>query len=122
MTSRLLPPAEWPRLEGTILASVYPAMNPGSDRIIVVEDDEGTIIGCAALLLIWHLAGPWIAPASRQRVSVYRRLYRAAHALFRVLYIREIYVMAATPTASAQCQRLDAAIPLPCDHFVVRVG
>lgn len=74
MLSRILPPEEWPRLTGTELASQWCNLDPAWTQILVVED-EGQIVGCWALMNVWHLEGVWIAPAYRQRASVARRLW-----------------------------------------------
>lgn len=77
MTSRVLPVAEWPRLAGTELESVWPTLPHTSDvQIVVVEDAAGAIVGCWAALRVIHVEGVWIAPAYRQRTSVARRLWR----------------------------------------------
>lgn len=54
MTTRLLPPAEWSKLDETLLASVWRSMNPAHAEVIVVEDD-GRIVASAALLTTLHV-------------------------------------------------------------------
>lgn len=73
MTTRILPPAEYPRLVGTELETVWPVLPP-SARVIVVEDEHGAIVGCWSLFLSVHAEGVWIAPGSRARGTVARRL------------------------------------------------
>lgn len=73
MTTRLLPPADWARLAGTELETVWPHL-PASARVIVVEDEAGAIVGCWALFSCVHVEGVWVAPEHRARTAVARRL------------------------------------------------
>lgn len=121
MTTRILPPSEWPaKLAGTLLDPAWQGFSE-HDRVVVVEDAEGQVIGCTALMLVWHLEGTWIAPEHRGKASVGRRMYRAARDLFKALHVREVYMMARNAVTAAQCQRLGQAIHLDCDHFIVKV-
>ncbi len=122
MTTRLLPPAEWPpKLVGTHLDPAWQGLNQMGDRIIVTADATGHVIGCTALIQSWHLEGTWISPEYRLKASVGRSLFRAVRQLFSALHVREVYMMARTPETAAQCQRLGPALHLDCDHFLVNV-
>jgi len=72
MTTRVLPPAEWPRLLGTELETVVPVL-PEDAEVLVVEHD-GAIVGCWALYPLLHVEGVWVAPEHRGRGGVFRRL------------------------------------------------
>jgi hypothetical protein len=74
MTSRLLPPEEWPRLDGTELESVWPVLDRERACVVVVEDAEGRIIGCWAGFPLWHAEGVWTAPEHRGKAGVARLL------------------------------------------------
>lgn len=76
--TRVLPSAEWSRLAGTELATVWQILPPDTTTVLVVEDD-GVIVGCWALGLAWHLEGLWIAESERRRGNVFRRLLRGMH-------------------------------------------
>lgn len=76
MTTRLLPPEEWPRLVGTEAEHLWPHLNPQTARIVVVERD-GVIVGCHVLMTVLHAECLWIAPAYRGAASVGRRLWTA---------------------------------------------
>ena len=80
MTARELPVGEYPRLVGTALGPVIGAL-PESARVIVVEDDDGAIVGCWMLAAYWHAEGLYIAPEHRGRAGAVRRLLRAVHHL-----------------------------------------
>lgn len=73
MTSRVLPPIEWPRLAGTDLGPVLESLTPETAEIVVVERD-GAIVACWAVLTVTHLEGLWIDPACRGTASAARRL------------------------------------------------
>jgi len=72
MTTRILPPDEYPRLAGTELETVWPTLPDGA-AVLVVEQD-GEIVGCWAAFLLAHVEGVWVAPAHRGKTSVARRL------------------------------------------------
>lgn len=72
LTTRELPPDEWPRLAGTELEAVCTRLQP-SARVLVVEED-GRIVGCWSVLPMLHVDGLWIHPVHRSRGGVFRRL------------------------------------------------
>ena len=120
MTSRILPPAEYPRLAGTLLEPIWPGLCPQA-RVLVVEDGA-ELVGCVALVPIWHLDGVWIAPAHRQRASVGRRLLVAARAAVAAVGASEVWMMAMTPESRRLCERMGPSTVLDCDHLAVRIG
>lgn len=71
-----LPPARWPELGGTELATVWPILTPATGRILVVLDGSDRIVGCWALLTAWHVEGLWVAEAERRHGRVFRQLLR----------------------------------------------
>lgn len=119
--TRLLPPQDWPKLDGTVLEHAWPYLDITTDKVVSVEDESGAIIGCCCLHLQWHLEGVWIAPAYRRKVSVGRRLLKTVRQLFGALHVRDVYMMARSPQGSDICQRLGDALKLDCEHFIVRV-
>jgi len=121
MTTRILPPEEWPRLAGTLLASAWPLFTPSETRVVVVERD-GAIVGCVALFARWHLEGAWIHPSDRGRVSVGRRLRNATRAALTDLGATEVLAMARNAASVRLCQRFGRALRLACDHFAIVVG
>ena len=74
MTTRVLGHDEYGRLAhvGTGLASIRHDL-PESVRVVVVEDGD-QIVGCVALLPVWHAEELWIDPAHRGLSAVARRL------------------------------------------------
>lgn len=120
MTTRTLPVSEYPKLDGTLLDNIWPNLC-GQSRVLVVEDGA-EIVGCVALVPIWHLDGVWIAPAHRQRASVGRRLLMAARAAVEAVGASEVWMMAMTPESRQLCERMGPHTVLDCDHLAVRMG
>ncbi len=76
MTTRILPPDEWPKLAGTEAEYVWPYLDPLKSRVVVIEDD-GAIIGCHILMNVLHAECLWIREDHRGKSSVARRLWTA---------------------------------------------
>lgn len=74
MTTRILPPDEWPKLAETELGPALQHIQPESATIIVAERD-GAIVGCWSLITVAHVEGLWIAPDCRHRGRVLQRLW-----------------------------------------------
>jgi hypothetical protein len=120
LTTRILPVAEWPRLAGTLLETVWPTLDPRTTQILVVEAGD-RLVGCWALLALWHLEGCWIDPARRGRAGVARAGLRAMRALLAAAGIGEVLMMATNPGSQALCQKLGTVTPLACAHYAVRL-
>lgn len=73
MTSRILPQAEWDRLDVTDIPQILPFMDPDRVQVIVVEEGD-RIVGAWAVLTMQHLEGLWIAPEFRGNPRVASRL------------------------------------------------
>lgn len=67
MTSRILPPSEWPKLEGTSLGTSWRVLPTTGVTIVVVEDVDGTIVGHSAVFHAVHAEDWWIAAVHRKR-------------------------------------------------------
>lgn len=119
MISRVLPSAEWPRLVGTELESVWPYLSPQSATVFVVEED-GLIIGCWASILIPHAEGVWIAPSHRMKAAVAKLLTQAMRAHVLRLGARTMYTSSCTAVVTRLLRHLKA-VKLPGDHFIVSV-
>jgi hypothetical protein len=74
MTTRVLPAAEWDRLEGTELDGLADRLSGDRAVVIVVEDSDGRIVGCWAAIWALHIEGLWVAPDHRGKAAVLRRL------------------------------------------------
>lgn len=116
MTSRLLPPVEWAKLDGTEAGPAWRWL-PASARVFVVEDDE-VIVGCWVLVPILHAECLYIAPAHRRKVSVGRRLLAG----MRRLVTSEGAASVVTSALSAEVREMIQHIggeELPGRHYVV---
>jgi len=118
MTTRLLPPDEWPRLAGTILEPVWQQLDPQDTRILVQEDGP-VIVHCVALVREWRLDGIWAHPDYRRRVGFGRRFLRAVRELLQQEHVSEVLMMALTDDSARICRRFGRALPLTCQHFAV---
>lgn len=115
--TRMLPFAEYPRLDGTELEAVWPHLGPQDAQITVVES-EGQIVACWALLRVWHLEGLWIHPEHRQRVVIARRLWLGVRRLAQKLGIARAATAALTDDVRGMLATA-GALKLPGDHYVL---
>lgn len=121
MTTRLLPPDEWPRLIGTELETVWPLLDRDRAQIVVVEDDAGAIVGCWALFPLIHAEGVWIAPEHRGKAVVARHLYRGMVQTARAMQARTVLTAAVDEDVTRLLAHLQAQ-QLPGQHFVLTIG
>lgn len=77
MRTRELPPAEWDRLDRTGLPELLQHVRPEDVVVVVVESDEGAIVGSMAVLRVVHLEGAWIDPEAMS-AGVTRALIRGS--------------------------------------------
>lgn len=73
MTSRILPPEEWPRLDDVGAETVWDLLDPETAQILVIED-EGQIVGTLTLMSVLHAECLWIKPSHRKGYGVGKRL------------------------------------------------
>ncbi len=79
MTTRILPPDEWGRLQETGMAACAATLHPAVDEVIVIEED-GAIVGTWSFKIVPHVEGLWIADDHRGKSSVARKLFLAMRA------------------------------------------
>lgn len=120
MTTRILPPSEWARLEGTEAESVWPVLNPETTSIVVVEQD-GQIIGCHVLYYVLHADGLWIHPDHRGKSSVGRRLWAGVRGMVRASGVTGLVTSAMDERVCGLLEHV-GAVPLPGQHFVIPMG
>lgn len=117
MTTRVLPPHEWPRLDGTELETVWPHLDPDQADVIVVEDD-GRLVACWALLRVYHVEGVWVDPQYRKRSTVPLRLLEAMRAQCKRLKIPRVVTSALSDDVRKLIVHLRGVV-LPGDHYVI---
>lgn len=119
MTARLLPFAEWSRLAGTDLETLWPSLDPREARIVVVEQD-GAIIGHHVLLRVLHAECLWIHPSHRGHASVARRLWSAVQAEVTGAGAGGVVTTAIDDTVRALLGHVGAQ-RLPGDHYFIPI-
>ena len=120
MTTRILPAEEWPRLVGTELETLWPVLDPRRAQIVVVEQ-EATIIGCWALLVVAHVECLWIAPAHRRRGRVFARLIAGMRSLARAEGFRAVGTAACTAETRDLLVKAGAGC-VPGESYVLSVS
>ncbi len=119
MTTRLLPPDEWPKLAGTEADAIWRDLDPALSHVIVVELD-GDIVGTWILMSVLHAECLWIAPQYRKRASVGRRLWTTMQRTARSLGAPVVATAALSDDVRQMLDRI-GAIHVPGDHYAMRV-
>ena len=116
MIRRILPRDEYGRLAGTYLEPLIDFLPPDTD-VVVVEDDEGQIIGCSSLFQRDHLEGTWIAPDHRDTPGVFWSLLCGIKATAKRRGSERILTASMDDRMTAFLHRMHAE-PVPGEHFV----
>jgi len=119
MTTRLLPPEEWPRLVGTEAETIWPMLDSARTQVLVVED-AGAIIGCWVLMNVMHAECLWIAASHRGKSSVARRLWTGMQRLAEIWGVSTIATAAVTDDVRSLLQHVKAT-RIPGDHYSMRI-
>lgn len=120
MTSRILPQAEWPRLEGTEAGDAWPSFDPLRTAVVVVERD-GAIVGCHVLMYILHAECLWLAESERGKGTAARRLWCAVRRQARALGARAFWTAAVDDKVRGLLEHV-SAVPVPGAHYCVPVS
>ncbi len=113
MTSRVLPEAEWAKLDGIV--PICAGMVP------IVVEHAGQIVGCHVLIPMVHVEGLWIHPDHRKKASVARRLWgRVQRVAVEQFGVRSVATAACSDDIKALLKHIHA-VPLPGDHFLIPV-
>lgn len=119
MTSRILPPKEWPKLEGTEAGAIWPHLDPARSQVLVVEAD-GAIVGTWVLMSVVHAECLWIADAHRGKASVARRLWTAMRRTAREMGVPIVATAALSDDVRTLLEHVGAT-KVPGDHYAMRV-
>lgn len=115
MTRRLLPREDYGRLVGTYLEPIAHAL-PDDTDVIVVEDDDGRIVGCSSIFSRDHVEGTWIAEDHRSEPAVFWALL---HGIQRTARDRGSLRVLTSSMDDRMTEFLEhVAEPLPGAHFV----
>ena len=120
MTTRILPVEEWPRLAGTEAEMVWPALDPKTSTILVVEQG-GQIVGCHVLFYLLHAECLWIRPDLRGRSTVARRLWGAVQRFAKTSGVRALITAACDDRVRGLIAHVGGT-QLPGEHYVIPVG
>lgn len=121
MTTRTLPSSEWSKLVGTELEPLAAVVDPSRMTVVVVEDDEGAVIGCWGLLTFLHAEGVWVAPQHRLKGSVARRLMTGMRQAVRDGGERMVITGSMSPEMDALIQHA-GGYEIPCKHYALSMG
>lgn len=119
MTTRILPPDEWPRLAGTEAERLWPLLNPRTARVVVVER-QGEIVGCHVLMQMLHAECLWVHPEHRGKASVARRLWSGVQEVARGCGVHAIVTHAVDDTVRGLLAHVGAE-PIVGEAYMVPV-
>lgn len=105
MTTRVLPPDEWPRLAGTDLETVWPNLDPHHACVVVVEQDQ-EIVACVSVLRQVVLECLWVAPSHRAKSRLGWRVLQRALQVGKWLGAKVVFTLPATDALMDQVLRL----------------
>ena len=74
MIAKLLPPEEWRRVLHLEPFASNGLPDPEHWRILIVEDDNGAIVGCSSLYDTVHWDGFWVDPEHQGKAAVFRAM------------------------------------------------
>lgn len=121
MTTRVLPPEEWPKLAGTeldILSDLTDTHYAERTMTVVVVEDGDQIIACWSLQWMPHAEGLWIHPDHRQRGRALKPLYEALCAVAHDAGVESV-VTGASDLVVARMLEKRGAWPFPAMAYVL---
>lgn len=119
MNARILPPEEWPLLQGTEAEALWPTLNPQTTRILVVED-AGKIVATWAFLRVVHAECLWVAPSHRGVFAVARRLLRGMREIAGMWGTDRVVTGSVSPSVTDLIEKV-GGVPVPCESYVLPV-
>jgi hypothetical protein len=105
MTTRLLPQAEWPKLDATYLAPVWRSFDAATVQVLVCEDGEA-IVGTWLLMTMPHVECFSVAESHQKRGVVARKLITAMGEVVKARGFAEALTAADTPEMADYLTRL----------------
>lgn len=119
MKTRILPPDEWSKLDGTEAGPAWRYLNPENTQVIVVEDAD-RIVGTWLMVRIVHAECIWIAPDYRGVFGVAKRLLKGMREIATAWGVDRVVTGSLTPHVTDLISRLGGT-PMPCESFVLPV-
>jgi N-acetylglutamate synthase-like GNAT family acetyltransferase len=119
MTSRMLPPDQWPRLDEVGAETVWKLLDPEHAQILVIED-AGQIVGTLTLMSVLHVECLWIKPSHRKGYGVMKRLLDGMWTAAHVKGVKALWSGSVSDTMTHILHRLGAS-EVPGQAFVFPV-
>ena len=116
MTSRILPREEWDKLKGTEAELVTLGT---TSTVVVVEDDEGQVVGCHVLQAVLHAECLWVHPDHRKKAAVARRLWWSVRNVAQQLFNAEAVWTASLSKEVDGLLEHVGATAIPGTHYLV---
>lgn len=117
MRSRILPPEEWHRLNGTEAEEAWPVFDPRNTIVLVVEEN-GEIVSTWTAMRVVHMECLWVRPSHRGLVSVARRLFMGLREIAATWGARSVWTASLSPDVTNLIKRFGGE-PVPGAHFVL---
>jgi len=119
LTSRILPPEEWARLNGTEAELLWPYYNPEQTRVLVVEDG-GEVVATWTLLRVVHAECLWVAPSHRGMFGVAKRLLRLMREVASGWKVSAVITGSLSPHVTDLITRFGGT-PMPMASFILPI-
>lgn len=119
MTTRLLDPIEWPRLDAASAETVWRLLDPTKASILVIEQD-GQIVGTLTLMTVLHAECLWIHPDHRRSFGVMKRLLNGLWSTARALGFKALWSGSITTEMSNILRRIGGSV-VPGKSYVYPV-
>src|SRR4030043_137058 len=97
MHVRELPLEEWDRVRNLGHFATCGLPNPEYSRILVVETDEGQIVGIWFAMNVVHLEGLWIEPSHRGKSAVGRKLLYGMMKFLKNENVKNVFTLSIEP-------------------------
>lgn len=119
MVTRELPPEEWYRLADYPIMANGP-LDPSCCRIVVVENEDGDIVGVwSAMTAVW-VEGLWVAEPYRKKSTVAGRLLAGMKGMLQYFGVRQCFTFTQTEYVAGLAMKAGFE-PLPGQTFVLQL-
>lgn len=119
MTSRVLPPEQWPLLDDAGAETIWRLLDPKHAQILVIED-QGQIVGTLTMMSVLHAECVWIKPSHRRGFGVMKRLLDGMWAGARAQGFKALWAGSVSDTMTNILHRIGAS-EVPGKSFVFPV-